>query len=301
MSSAWVVTTGRESKQELQAAKDAAEEMQAQLQQAEAKLAVVESALAASEAQVLTLQEQIRDMRPVTPRVLPALSLSAVPSEAELHAELRALRSQNAELVELIGQQVSPAGVSTSTLGGGVSITGEGNVPRVSSATPMGLELDFSTGSTHPGGSGRLFGRSGVALGGGVEPPPPSPGRLPLRAQSSARASSGGGDAASGGHGRHVRSGSTASSSSARSSPRRGPPPQAHELAIGDRLEIVSSRQAGAVAFVGPTHLGSGDWVGLVMDDCCGKHDGSIGDRRYFNCGKDEGLLLKLSQVRRQR
>ena len=46
------MATGRELKQELQAARDAAEEWQAQAQQAQGKLAVVESALAASEAQV---------------------------------------------------------------------------------------------------------------------------------------------------------------------------------------------------------------------------------------------------------
>lgn len=301
MLSTGVMTAGRESKQELQAAKDAAEEMSARAQQAEAKLAVVESALAASDAQVLTLQEQIRDKLPVAPRGVPALSLASVTSDAEVHAELKALRSQNADLIELIGQQVSPSSRATSVGADGVSVTGEGVVPRVSASTPspMGLELNFLTNRTHPDGGDRLLVRSGVALNGDIEPPPRSPGRLPLSAKSSASASS---DVSAdlGGRGRDIRNGSTSNSSSARGSPRRGPPPQAHELAIGDRLETLSSRQAGAVAYVGPTHLGSGDWVGLIMDDCCGKHDGTIGGRQYFNCEEGFGLLLKLSQVRRQ-
>ena len=289
------MSAGRESK-ELQAAKDAMEEWQAQAQQAQAKLAVVESALAASEAQVLKLQEQIRDMQPVTPRVASELSpsspLSAVEA-GELQAEVRGLRSQNAELMGLVGRQVSAPGVSTGAIGSGVNGPGGGVYPQVSSSTPLGLELDFSTKRPLDGGGSGFINRPAAAFGGGTDPPPLSPGRLSLSAHSSISSTSGALGVEK--RGRN----SSSSSSSARSSPRRGLPPAANELAIGDRFEIMSTRQAGVVAYVGPTHLGSGQWVGLIMDDCCGKHDGSIGDRQYFSCQDGHGLLLKLSQVRR--
>lgn len=284
------MSAGRESKAELQAAKDAMEEWQAQAQQAQGKLAVVESALAASEAQVLKLQQQIRDMQPVTPRIAseitPSSPLSAVEA-GELQAELRGLRSQNAELMELVGG-------STGAVGSGVHGPGGGVYPQVSSSTPLGLELDFSTKRAMDGGSSGLINRPSAAFGGGTDPPPLSPGRPSLSAHSSVSSTSG-----ALGVEKRGRSDSSSSSSSVRGSPRRGLPPAANELAIGDRLEIVSTRQAGAVAYVGPTHLGSGQWVGLIMDDCCGKHDGSIGDRQYFSCKDGHGLLLKLSQVRR--
>ena len=289
------MSAGRESKAELQAAKDAMEEWQAQAQQAQGKLAVVESALAASEAQVLKLQQQIRDMQPVTPRIAseitPSSPLSAVEA-GELQAELRGLRSQNAELMELVGRQVGASGGSTGAIGSGVHGPGGGVYPQVSSSTPLGLELDFSTKRAMDGGSSGLINRPSAAFG--TDPPPLSPGRLSLSAHSSVGSTSGALGVKKRGH-----SDSSSNSSSARGSPRRGLPPAANELAIGDRLEIMSTRQAGAVAYVGPTHLGSGQWVGLITDDCCGKHDGSIGDRQYFSCKDGHGLLLKLSQVRR--
>ena len=113
--------------------------------------------------------------------------------------------------------------------------------------------------------------------------------------------------------------------------PPASPPPspgriglQLQDIAQADRVEMISTRQRGTVRFVGTTALGRGAWVGIALDAAyahtpdimpvlvlgmslmgsvrccrCGKHDGSVGGRRYFSCEPGHGLLVKLKQVRK--
>ena len=88
------------------------------------------------------------------------LALSSLPAtsatEAELQAELRGLRSQNAELIELLGRQVIPSGMPTN-LAEGAGLGGGSIVQRVSSSSRLGLELEFlSNRAPESDGAGRL-------------------------------------------------------------------------------------------------------------------------------------------------
>lgn len=51
------------------------------------------------------------------------------------------------------------------------------------------------------------------------------------------------------------------------------------------------------VAFVGKTRFAIGTWVGIELEECVGKNDGSIKGERYFDCAFGYGLFVRPSQL----
>ena len=58
---------------------------------------------------------------------------------------------------------------------------------------------------------------------------------------------------------------------------------------------IVSSQIAGTktgtLSYLGPTDFAAGEWCGIELDAVMGKKDGSVGEKRYFECKPKFGLL----------
>ena len=69
---------------------------------------------------------------------------------------------------------------------------------------------------------------------------------------------------------------------------------------LGDRV-IVSSQTAGTktgtLRFLGPTDFAAGEWAGVELDAPIGKNDGSVGEKRYFECKPKFGLFAPLNKV----
>ena len=87
--------------------------------------------------------------------------------------------------------------------------------------------------------------------------------------------------------------------------PAAEPEPEA-ELEKGERCRVTthergrSARHVGTVAFVGPTVLGEGLWIGVMLDEPAkGRHDGLVQGVRYFRCPAERGLLVRAGRATR--
>jgi len=69
---------------------------------------------------------------------------------------------------------------------------------------------------------------------------------------------------------------------------------------IGDRV-FVDNHGPASVAYFGETEFGGRgvDWVGVVLDEPRGNHEGKYQGREYFQCAKQHGLFVRPSRVRR--
>lgn len=60
---------------------------------------------------------------------------------------------------------------------------------------------------------------------------------------------------------------------------------------LNDRVLV--NKKAATVRFMGETHFASGLWAGVELDVPEGKHDGAVGDTRYFDCAPHRGLFVR--------
>ncbi|XP_057414246.1 CAP-Gly domain-containing linker protein 4 isoform X2 [Balaenoptera acutorostrata] len=65
----------------------------------------------------------------------------------------------------------------------------------------------------------------------------------------------------------------------------------------GSQVLLTSSSEMGTVRYVGPTDFASGIWLGLELRSAKGKNDGAVGDKRYFSCRPNHGVLVRPSRV----
>ncbi|XP_053162636.1 CAP-Gly domain-containing linker protein 4 isoform X2 [Hemicordylus capensis] len=71
-------------------------------------------------------------------------------------------------------------------------------------------------------------------------------------------------------------------------------PVKLHE---GSQVLLSSSSEMGIIRYMGPTDFAPGIWLGLELRSAKGKNDGSVGDKRYFTCKPNYGVLVRPSRV----
>ncbi|XP_062980230.1 CAP-Gly domain-containing linker protein 4 [Elgaria multicarinata webbii] len=71
-------------------------------------------------------------------------------------------------------------------------------------------------------------------------------------------------------------------------------PVKLHE---GSQVLLSSSSEMGTIRYIGPTDFAPGVWLGLELRSAKGKNDGSVGDKRYFTCKPNYGVLVRPSRV----
>eukprot|EP00927_Polykrikos_kofoidii_P047330 TRINITY_DN41436_c0_g1_i1.p1 TRINITY_DN41436_c0_g1~~TRINITY_DN41436_c0_g1_i1.p1 ORF type:complete len:1177 (-),score=202.14 TRINITY_DN41436_c0_g1_i1:40-3570(-) len=69
------------------------------------------------------------------------------------------------------------------------------------------------------------------------------------------------------------------------------------KLQVGDRVLVGSTQLPGVVKFIGSTEFSAGEWVGVSLDDPCGKNDGCVKGTRYFTCDSNYGLFVRPTAV----
>ncbi|NXC97036.1 CLIP4 protein, partial [Certhia familiaris] len=71
-------------------------------------------------------------------------------------------------------------------------------------------------------------------------------------------------------------------------------PVKLHE---GSQVLLTSSNEMGTIRYIGPTDFAPGIWLGLELRSAKGKNDGSVGEKRYFTCKQNHGVLVRPSRV----
>ncbi|XP_038252800.1 CAP-Gly domain-containing linker protein 4 isoform X2 [Dermochelys coriacea] len=71
-------------------------------------------------------------------------------------------------------------------------------------------------------------------------------------------------------------------------------PVKLHE---GSQVLLTSSNEMGTIRYIGPADFAPGIWLGLELRSAKGKNDGSVGDKRYFTCKTNHGVLVRPSRV----
>lgn len=69
------------------------------------------------------------------------------------------------------------------------------------------------------------------------------------------------------------------------------------KLHEGSQVLLTSSNEMGTIRYIGPTDFAPGVWLGLELRSAKGKNDGSVGEKRYFTCKLNHGVLVRPSRV----
>lgn len=69
------------------------------------------------------------------------------------------------------------------------------------------------------------------------------------------------------------------------------------KLHEGSQVLLTSSNEMGTIRYIGPTDFAPGIWLGLELRSAKGKNDGSVGEKRYFTCKLNHGVLVRPSRV----
>uniref|UniRef100_A0A8C5MVT3 CAP-Gly domain containing linker protein family member 4 n=1 Tax=Leptobrachium leishanense TaxID=445787 RepID=A0A8C5MVT3_9ANUR len=69
------------------------------------------------------------------------------------------------------------------------------------------------------------------------------------------------------------------------------------KLKKGSQVLLPSSNEMAIIRYMGPADFAPGLWLGLELRNAKGKHDGSVGDKRYFHCKPNHGVLVRPSRV----
>jgi len=74
----------------------------------------------------------------------------------------------------------------------------------------------------------------------------------------------------------------------------------AGKIAVADRCEVAVPGQVarrGEVKYIGEVHFKPGMWVGIQYDEPFGKNDGSVEEKRYFQCQPKYGGFVRVANV----
>uniref|UniRef100_A0A672UD25 CAP-Gly domain containing linker protein family member 4 n=1 Tax=Strigops habroptila TaxID=2489341 RepID=A0A672UD25_STRHB len=71
-------------------------------------------------------------------------------------------------------------------------------------------------------------------------------------------------------------------------------PVKLHE---GSQVLLTSSNEMGTIRYIGPADFAPGIWLGLELRSAKGKNDGCVGEKRYFTCKLNHGVLVRPSRV----
>ncbi|XP_039604276.1 CAP-Gly domain-containing linker protein 4-like isoform X6 [Polypterus senegalus] len=74
-------------------------------------------------------------------------------------------------------------------------------------------------------------------------------------------------------------------------------PDRGVKLHQGMQILLLSSNEMATIRYIGPTDFAPGLWLGLELRSPKGKNDGSVGDRRYFSCRPNYGVLVRPSRI----
>ena len=71
----------------------------------------------------------------------------------------------------------------------------------------------------------------------------------------------------------------------------------ADDVRVGMRVRVSEKGVDGTVRFVGSTAFAPGKWVGVELDEKVGKNDGTVKDKRYFECAPDYGVFVRTTAI----
>ena len=74
---------------------------------------------------------------------------------------------------------------------------------------------------------------------------------------------------------------------------------ESSNLKIGDRVIVNSSNgtKVGILRYLGETEFAKGDWAGVELSEKLGKNDGSVANKRYFQCEPLYGVFAPAQKV----
>ncbi|XP_066451209.1 CAP-Gly domain-containing linker protein 4 isoform X2 [Eleutherodactylus coqui] len=69
------------------------------------------------------------------------------------------------------------------------------------------------------------------------------------------------------------------------------------KLHKGSQVLLTSSNEIAIIRYIGAADFAPGIWLGLELRSAKGKNDGSVGDKRYFHCKPNHGILVRPGRV----